>query len=97
MCVSVHVHVCVCKSMLCVCALRGRVACVCVCVLMYVCVCVRVFVCVCACVCGYMQAKSDEVSGGGSINFSKFFELSGKAADKIGDINVSTLNSVLQV
>ena len=53
--------------------------------------------CVRVCVCISMQAKSDEVSGGGSINFSKFFELSGKAADKIGDINVSTLNSVLQV
>ena len=74
-------------------------SCVCMCVCVDVCVCVRtcICVCVCVCVCIYMQAKSDEVSGGGSINFSKFFELSGKAADKIGDINVSTLNSVLQV
>jgi len=43
-----------------------------------------------------LQAKSDEVSGGGSIDFAKFFTLSGKPADKIGDINVSTLNAVLQ-
>ena len=41
-----------------------------------------------------LQAKCDAESGGGGVEFSRFFALAGKPADQIGEINVSTLDAV---